>query len=419
MGHMNNDTDLDGLFGALLSIYSIREFRVLFHGPDGCRKYFSMVSGLSNRNSEGLKGHPDEDDGVKIFGTSMSADDFFSDSSKKIRKSVDLIRKLTKDPVVILPSPGASLLGVDYNNICADYDNLLVIDSSFALKSFYEAFDETTLKMIKWLLPDKNKNRNNTVNIIGINPCSRCKDYFIDELTDLLKSMGIDVICCLGSDTSMKTIEDSVNASVNILISPEYGIKTAEYYKEVYGIPYISDSDGAPVGFDSITSLVGKITEVMHVSGTGPLNAISKAKKQAYAGLMRNRGGEFDKIRYAISGDVSIVLPLTKWLNRSFSMVPCSVSINQHDDGRYAAAVDSFLESIDCRDCLNAPLPDNVDLLISDKVYSKLFFASGGCRAYIGLDVLSSGIYDLMDRPILGLQGTKFILDTMINLPHT
>ena len=416
---INNDTGFDGLFGSLLSIYNIHEFRLLFHGPDGCRKYFTMITDLSEQNNNAIiKQMIDKDEKLqKMFGTSMSVNDFLSDSSKKIKRSIDEIRKLTKDPIVILPSPGSSLLGIDYDGICKQYDEVLALNGSYASMTFSESFDGTTVELIDWIAPEERQRKKRSINILGLNPMTRCKHYFIKEMTKFLESMDIEIIACFGCDISIEKIKRSTEATINILISREYGIKTAEYYLKKYDVPYVECDNGAPIGFDSLIDLFEQLSNKLGIFCNIPVKEITDVRKQAYCHLLkRNFDNSIGKINYAISGDTSIVLPLVKWLYDSFSLKPCSITINQFDKADCPESIKKVLMESDCFEKLDAPRPNTLDLLFSDRNYDKIIHVTGGCKTFVGLDSFSSNTVDLLDRPLLGLQGSKYILDTVMNI---
>lgn len=419
MGIVRSDTGMDGLFGALLVVSSINDLKILFDGPDGCRRYMMMMSSVSNPDLDvmgGARAMVGENKFTKIFGTSMNADDFIYNSSYKLRSEIDHIKSLTENPIVIMPSPGSSLIGIDYKAIIENYENVFVIDNSYISKSYSESVDDVTIDVIKWFLPKEGSIKKNTVNIIGIDPCARCKDYFVNEMTSILDSMGLEVICKLGTNTSIKEIVDSVNASANILISSEYGMKTAKYYEENYKIPYVECSEGSPVGFDAMEIFIREISKSLNVNSKIAIDRLITMKKHSYRCLLKDRGmGNVKEHKYAISGDSSIVLPLIRWIYSSFSMKPYSVDLNYEVGQRYTQQVKKFLESIGRGDVMGKKVPGDMDLIISDKVFFKIVYASKECRAFIGLNSLSSYTIDLMDRPIMGLQGSKYIIDTIIN----
>jgi len=68
-------------------------------------------------------------------------------------------------------------------------------------------------------------------------------------LKQLLEVCGVEVISAPGATDSVEQISHLTEASMNVVLYPEYGMEIAKWLKTYHGLPYISLEQGPPIGF--------------------------------------------------------------------------------------------------------------------------------------------------------------------------
>ena len=89
---------------------------------------------------------------------------------------------------------------------------------------------------------DKDETTKKAINILGVTPL----DYTPSDTTALFKDIFHDyeVLSIWARDTSLKELQRSTSANVNIVVSSS-GLRLAQYFERTYHIPYVL---GSPIG---------------------------------------------------------------------------------------------------------------------------------------------------------------------------
>ncbi len=413
----------DGFVGSIMAIESIQDARALLHGPAGCRKTVVSQSRLlypRDAPGTGMEYYLPYFNGMpRIPCTNIVVDDYISGAFEKIEDALKVVEGKGDNLIAIVSSPGASLIGDDTDEVIAKCNmegRAISLDAELISKPLGYGMDLTICKVMDWLSPEKTETRKGTVNILGLTILSKDWQTVREELDEIMGAMDLEIICHPLGGCTLDDLRESVNASLNIVISPEYSINTAGYYENKYGIPYVVNSDGAPVGFEATESWIKLIAEKTGKNPDKALAILKNYKLRAQrcvksSGMaMRMRGESF-----SIEGDASTVYPMVKWLYDYLSMIPESIQLNYGSDKTCEESLKSFLEEIDCSDSLGKEHPDFVELYINDGNTAVLRQRSGHCRVGLDIGYPSLVAVDFIPRPVLGMRGSMYILDEILN----
>ena len=413
----------DGFTGALMAIEGIHDARALLHGPGGCRIYHSVMSrniyprmekdGTSDYNLPYFFGQP------RIPCTYLDENDFINGARDKVSDALSVISGKEDGLIAIVDSPGAALIGDDHRSAISELglsDRVLPLDESLISLPLSTGYDRTLISVLDWISPRMDAPRPGTVNLLGMSILDKDWKNGVREIKRSIELLGLEVISIPGAGCTLAELKDSVNASVNIVVCPEFGIEMAKYYEERYGTPYIISPSGTPVGLDSIETWIKTVADVTSKDPSSALKRISGYREELFHILM---GSRFKSTRlrgapFSICGDASIVFPLTKWLYDYLSMMPLAVFI---DAGSYRPSEEGlkdFLKSIDAIDTFGKEPISGSEYVFADGNTAKMAEMSGVCRAGIDIGLPSIDHSNVLPRPILGAKGAMYIIDEII-----
>lgn len=415
----------DGLTGCLLAVESIKDARAILNGPGGCRNYHSFLSELHypRTDSGGITefmepyfmGQP------RLPCTYLDEDDYIRGSIEKIERILPVVERKGDRLTVVINSPGAALIGDDIDGAidrAGFADKMLTLEEPTFSTPASTAYDSTIRTIMNWLDPARTDRIPNSVNILGMSITNKDWRHGVFELQGLLEKMGLTVLSVPGAACTVEGLRRSVRASYNVIVSPEYGISTAQRYEEKYGIPMVMSEEGAPVGFGATERWLRTIGEV---TGTDAGEAIASMKH--YREVAARFLTEFQRhstlpkgVTFAVKADSSVALPLTKWLLEYLGMVPVSVRLNPGGDPTMADSLRSFLEQQGFGEAWDRGLQESrPDIVLADGHTARLMKGMRYCRVGVDISLPSLDRFNFIPRTIFGTQGAMYLLDEIIN----
>ncbi|MDR1690267.1 MAG: nitrogenase component 1 [Candidatus Methanoplasma sp.] len=414
---------MDGFTGALLAVESFSDGRAVLHGPGGCRNYhtFLVSQCYPRRDPSDFKKYamPYFFSQPRIPCTYIDEDNYINGSEKKLEECIPVICSVDDNFDVFICSPGAALIGDNITDAIerAGYkEKAMAIEESLISQPFPDSYDHTVKSIIEWKSPSKKKTVPKSVNILGMPISSIDWEDSIDELSSILREMGITVLSSPGAGCSSEELERSTAAEYNVCVCPEYCERTAELYERVYGIPTIFSDMGAPVGFDAVEHWVKNIGKVMGADTSKAEALIKKAKTRAYKRINRAAYARRTKCsRFTIMADGSIVYPLTKWLYEYLCMLPVSISVDPGEDERTVSSLIGFLEERGLKDAWGSDPAQNADYMFTDGQTAETQMMIGTCRKGVSIALPDLSRANFIPRPVFGLNGAAYILDEIFS----
>lgn len=427
----------DSFSGIVFGLEGISKAIVLINGPTGCKFYHSATS--DNQKSKQLQFDPLNYPEQWFFGqpsvpcTYLDKRDYVYGSRDKIVEALQFFKEnMEFDMICIVNSPGASLIGDDLKGIaeglCENIPCVFIQTPGYS-KTVCEGFEHSLIQIFSQLMEEgfiekraKKKEDNKTVNLLGISIIHKYYEGDIKELKRLLAICGIQVNAVLACELSMESLINIGEADLNIVINPEYGVKTAEYLKREFGIPYYL-CEGMPIGFKAVEAFIKNICTELHINGDGTYQVIEeseKARARAYVYLSRLNSltGLPKGVQFAVEGNWSECYSYVTFLVEYFGMVVESISVLnvECDNGNIEEKLRAFLKL----HSMEASLEKNIL-----ETNSELVFANANTIAklklrgleFSGIEIAlpTMGYVDIIPKTHLGINGALLLTEQVIN----
>jgi nitrogenase molybdenum-iron protein alpha/beta subunit len=417
----------DAFTGSLLAVEGIRNAMVVLNGPTGCKFYHSHISDCQYPRASSFDplGYLEE----FYFGqprvpcTYLEGDDYVAGSTTKLQRVLPAIASKSNDMIVVVNSPGASLIGDDLKRFIENAglaERCMAIENAGYSYPVCKGFEDTVIEILRWMklskpesgqLPEK-------VNLLGISLYNSNWDSSVAELKKLLSYMNIEVGAVLCAGASTEEIRKSTSSACNLVVFPEYGLKIAQWYEKNFGIPYMLSPAGAPVGYDATETWLKSAASMTSADPSPALEVLRKERKKHYHKISRFHSltGLPKGATFAINGDSSVVLPLTKWLYGYLGMVPAGVRTLPGGNPETEAMIVDFLKEKGFGDSwgsFNECMP--VDVVLADGHSVKMMREKRLCRTGVEIALPSSGYLNFLPRTYVGINGSLLLLEEIFN----
>ena len=406
----------DGFIGAVMAIEGISDAHVLLHGPDGCRKNLAVLSGHCyprDRNVDAsgpyFRGSP------RVPCTGVESSDYIFGSYRKVVDALEALKRTDAGLVAVMPTPGASLIGDDCGRAI---DETGMTYRAFALDATSErgpmahGFDRAISEAVRKLAVPKER-RKGTVVLLGVSVLMKDWTTVVEEFSDLLALMGLEVVCVPGAGSSTEDIRSSLDAEFAVVLCPEYASATAELYRDTYSVRVVSPGY-SPVGFDATLAWIDSIASATGADPSKAKEKIHESMKRAYwcmeAARTRTVG-----ITFRLDADASVAYPLTRWLMESFSMVPTAVTMPPGGCEASMGSLTSFLSQKGLEDIIGRDDESFTEIVLCDGNTARTLQAAKRCRKGIDIGHPSVSNVDFRRSPIFGASGALYLLDRMMN----
>ena len=415
---------MDGFTGALMAVESFDGTVTILHGPGGCRNYHTFLSSqcYSRRSPDNFKKYSQKYFywNSRIPCTYMDESDYINGAESKIEEILPIVKDVDGGVAVFIQSPGASLIGDNISDVIERLgysDTALAIEESLISQPFSLSYDHTVRSIIEWKCPRRSKTRKGTVNLLGLPITTKAWADSLEELKHMLALCDIEVLTSPGSGCSVDSMVSSADAEYNVMVCPEYGSRTAEYYEKKLGIVCIRSKAGAPVGFDASEEWIKNICAVMGKDPSKALGYIGKHRLRAFNIIDKLVYNQRTKgIRFAVIADSSVLLPLTKWLYSYLSMVPVFLEAEPGEDLECVRSLEAFLDSRGLKDPLDKDITKAEPYFVfADGHMSETMRLMGVCKAGVDISAPDLSHFSFIPKPVMGAIGSMYILDEVFN----
>lgn len=415
----------DALTGALMAIEGITDARAVLNSPTGCKFYHGHIADKQYPRDSSYD--PLQYQEKFFFGqpripcTYLDEDDYVAGSTDKLKSILPDIAEKSGKLLVVVNSPGASLIGDDLKRFMAEaglQERCLAIESTGFSCPVTTGFEDAALRMLEWMDIKPLARVQNKVNLIGLSILHKNWESSIAELRRLLALMDLKVGSVLVAGSNVDDIRRSSDAACNIVVCNEYGMGIGRWYEERFGIPMIVSREGAPIGYEATEAWVLAISQVLGIDPSAALEEIKKEKKKVYRKISRFHSltGLPKGASFAVKADSSIALPLTKCLYYYMGMVPVAVKVCSGGDIEQEQMLKEFLTQIDFEnawDCF--PGEESADIVIADGHTVGLMRERELCRGGVEISMPSEGRLEFLPRTHVGTAGMLFLLEVILN----
>lgn len=417
----------DSFTGSIMAVEGIRDAAVLLNGPTGCKLYHGFLSDrqFPRESSHDPLAFQDEFyvGQPRVPCTCLDGEDYIQGSLEKFERALTTIAAKEKGLLVVINSPGASLLGDDLEGVIKKVrmqDRCFVIENTGFSLPAATGFENTALTLLKHLNLQASHNIGSSkkVNLIGLSLLNKHWEGSVTEMKRLLAFLNLEVGTVFLAGTSLNEIRKSGEAACNIVIFPEYGRRIAEWYKEHFGIPAVFSPFGAPLGFDAIESLLREVAAVLDINPAPALAEVHKARKVSYQQISRfhSFSGLPKGVSFSVRAESSLAYSLIHWLYSYLGMAPFAVKLLPGSDPKAAENLRIFLEENGFFEAWDKDLTlESVDIAFADGPTLQLLKAKECCKTGIEITIPEEGYIHFLPKTYLGVSGALLLLEEIIN----
>lgn len=454
----------DSLTGIIFGVEGIRNSLVLLNGPMGCKFYHSTTSQfLMDRPPLYL---PVAEGGRKVEVNYNYMNDWFFRQSRvpctyldhydyvygtaeKLEEGLRYIRDhVDFEMLTIVNSPGASLIGDNLKELAQKVlpDRRTVhIESPGYSETLSSGYEKASLEVLKQLAGEirerriKNQKANDEskaetgenafggrkvswksrkkVNLLGLSIWHRYAQGDREELVRLLEMCGIQVNCCLFSGCSVDDIVNIADADLNIVIHPDMAKETAEYLQAEYGMPMLL-CQGPPIGFKAVENLFKEIGTILGADVEAVLAESRRSRGLAWYKLngIYQACGLPKGVTFAVEGTMPVVLAMTEFLADYLGMVPECLRCETAGPAFVKEKLEGLLVRLRADDADRKSIYDTqAELVFANANTISALMTRNTAFCGIEISLPGMGYTDILPKTQLGIRGTLFLIEQVIN----
>jgi nitrogenase molybdenum-iron protein beta chain len=243
------------------------------------------------------------------------------------------------DLYVVVTGCMVDMIGDDTVSITSEYARegkpVLGIPTPSFKGNAFTGYELILKGLIANYIPLQEKKEALTVNLFGIVPA---QDVFwkgnLRELKRLLEKLGLKVNTFFGEGETLDNVRNAGAAALNIVASNNAGIESAQYFKEVHGIPYLVTP--FPVGALAGEAFLRDVGIALSLEQAKVEKVIAQEKAVYYDYFSRVADiyNDADLQRYAIVlGDSNYAPAITRFISDELGWIPGLVVVTDVVEG--------------------------------------------------------------------------------------
>lgn len=408
----------DGFLGAVIASESLGMSDTMINGAGGCRSRSQIML------HDLLPSYTEENRGCcrsKYFSrqsrlpcTYLNNEDIVFGSAVKVSEGIGSVAEVSGRRMLLIDTLGASLICTDYSGLTGvEGRDPIFMEGDLSAMTFAEGYDAAMATLLGSMGIKEGERDGLSVNLLGYGIQDPGWETGAEELRTLMSLMGVRVVSIPGCQPSKDEVMSMGSADLNVMVRPEFCRRTSAMLGDMFGIPSLRPSEGAPIGYDSTRSFVREVASVLGVDPAPALDYIDRDASRVHRILMN-----YDRAPLGLhakglvlEGDSSTVLPVLKWMLEAFGMSPRKVVLT---DSEYSDEIGGLLESMGYSDALKG-IDGEVEVVFCDGMTALEGRLSNRTTSYVEIRIPRGRHMDLMGRCIVGTKGARYMLDEMFN----
>ena len=423
----------------IFAMEGIRNVIVLLNGPMGCKFYHSTTSAhltkhpplrmADGRSAE--QGRVEYDilnnyffRQTRVPCTYLDGSDYIYGTAEKVEAALRYFGQTFRfDLLVIVDSPGASLIGDELRELAARIlpdKPVAVLESPGYSEHFSDGYDRaalTLLRQMKDFAPRRERCGRPRVNLLGVSVWHRYWEGDLEELERLLALCGIGVNCRLCAGASVEEIRRLPDAELNLLLYPEMGRDTAAFLEEAFGTPCYT-FETPPIGFAATERAFREICDRLGTDVSPLLEESERRRAACWFQL-----NDLDQMHYLSSGSTfalegmdSVALAYTAFLTEYLGLTPVCVSLTGSPVPALRDKLKALLEGCRAEDALMRDILDSgAELVFADANVIAAMATRQDAFSGIEISLPGMGYVDFVKKTHLGLKGAEFLTEQAVN----
>jgi nitrogenase molybdenum-iron protein beta chain len=264
---------------------------------------------------------------------------------EQIRSTLELI---DGDLFVVVTGCMVEMIGDDIASVVAEFADekprVIAIPTPSFKGNSYDGYEMLLTGLFETYVKRGVAKREDTVNVFGVVPG---QDPFykgnLTEIKRLLVRLGLRVNTFFGEGETLKNLENASEASLNIVLSNVYGIKTAQVFERIHGVRYISLP--LPVGASQTSDFLRAVADALDLRADVAEQIIRDEESRYYDYVERVADiyNDVDLQRYAVVvGDLNYVPPISHFIADELGWLPRLAVITDDADELESEQVQSI-----------------------------------------------------------------------------
>jgi light-independent protochlorophyllide reductase B subunit len=419
--------------GALIALAGIDGVDILVNGPSACTGLAAaIIEGcrpLMPRNSEmfsrlATRGHP------RIPCSEITDTDVILGIGDKLIQAIEkLASKRDCECIAIVNSCSISLIGEDAANILKDHslsERILYLESTGCTGALSKGFSDAMIQLIKKNADQRVVSNGSTINILGLSINQYSWKHDVREIQRLMTLAGLKVNTVVAAGSTLEQIRNLPNASLNVVINPDYGLEIARFMEERFKIPYVA-AERMPIGFDATRQLIDNVVNFFGIPGSSSLNEEElSCRKEAVLALSHSQKTDLMRgLPVAIFGERAFVAGLSLFLKDYLGCYPVVLGVegehelNPEDVNSLcsgAAEQIKILTNVD-QDEVQTALKESRPAIVFGSAFEDYMLAQLEYSPKFFIETTSPVLdrVSLVHRPYLGFTGALTFVEAILN----
>ncbi len=317
---------LSGINSVLVAIDRICP--ILHSGPGCCMQTTAAEQGQSGHR------HGNFVTSVSMPSSNMLEKEVVFGGVNKLRTTIQgAIDIIDADAYFVLTGCTAGIIGDDIQSVADEFTEqghkVYAIDTpGFAGDSLlgYETVWNTFIDKV--IQPAREK-KSNLVNLFGIVPYH---DPFwagtLEELDRILSKLGLEVNTFFTKHQGIDVVEHASEAALNLIVNPWLFKGPAEKFEKKFGVPSLR-FPFAPIGATDTTRFIREVAAALKLDNALVEKVIKEEEDYVYSYLAQSIG-QLSWKRFAVAGDASNAIAITRYLANDYSFSPVLVVITEN-----------------------------------------------------------------------------------------
>lgn len=316
------------LGGALTTIAGIPRVVPIVHAAGGCAAALSGTYNLAaGYRGTGYCG------GTMIPTSNIAETNIVFGGEKKLKEQIESsLRILDGDLYIVVTGCQVEIIGDDAVGVAKKFKdkNVIGVSTPGFLGNTFKGYEAIVKTLISDVIEKSDDKDEKTVNILGVVPGH---DVFyrgnLDEIKRLLGLIGVKANTFFGTGESVAAIRTYGKAALNVVLSEQAGLESAQEFERLHKIPYIlADVPVGPTGTEEFLRKVGK---ELNVDEHLIEEVLNNERRIYYSFLERivDIYSDIDFQRYVlVVADSYYAYALTRFLANDLGWIPHLTAIN-------------------------------------------------------------------------------------------
>lgn len=301
---------------------------VLHSGPGCCMQTTAAEQGQSGHK------HACFVSGVSLPSSNMLEKEVVFGGVNKLRTTIQgAIDIIDANAYFVLTGCTAGIIGDDIASVTDEFNQkgykVYPVETPGFAGDSNLGYEVTWNTLIDKVIQPAEKKQSNLVNIFGIIPYH---DPFwsgtLEEIDRILSKLGLKVNTFFTKHQGLDVIEHCSEAALNIIINPWLFKGPAKKFEDKFGVPSIR-FPFCPIGASDATRFVREVSAALNLDQAFVDKVIAEEEDYVYSYLAQSIGQVSWK-RFAVAGDASNAIAITRYLANDYSFSPVLVIITEN-----------------------------------------------------------------------------------------